>query len=320
MNKKKWLIGVGGIGVEYAKVLKFLEIDFLAIGRGIESAKKFEEATGKQVISGGLASFLATCPKIPDAVIVAVDIESLYETAVDLLNYGVKKILLEKPGGCFPEQIFKLSELAKQKDATVLLGYNRRFYSSVLKAREIIAQDGGVVSFNFEFTEWAHSIEKLPRSKAVLENWLIANSSHVIDTAFFIGGLPEKLSAFYGGNLTWHPRSSVFAGAGISKKGAFFSYHANWKAPGRWGIEVSTEKHRLYFKPMESLQIQDLGSVAINPVELDNALDTQFKPGFFLQTKAFLNNNYTDFCDIEEQKQVLESCYIPMSGYHIEKH
>ena len=244
--------------------------------------------------------------------------EQLQPAALELLNYGVKRILLEKPGFGYPSEIDAIVTAAHNHQATVLVAYNRRFYSSVLKAEEIIAADGGVVSFNFEFTEWAHVITAAKHLKRVnLETLLVNNSAHVIDTAFFLGGQPAQISCYRAGegNLSWHPTASIFAGAGISDRGAIFSYCANWEAPGRWAVEVLTRKHRLYFKPMETLQIQELGSVAVNPVEVDNHLDVTYKPGFYLQTKAFAEGNYDRFCTIEQQLTHLNSYYKAMSGY-----
>lgn len=108
---------------------------------------------------------------------------------------------------------------------------------------------------------------------------------------------------------------SKFCVAGISTEGALFSYHANWEAPGRWVIEILTKKRRFLFKPMESLQVQILGSVAVNAVELDDTLDKDFKPGIYLQTKAFIENDDSRFCSIREQKNMINSFYIKMCGY-----
>src|SRR3989339_1038012 len=124
-----WIIGSGYMSIEYAKVLKNLGKDFIAIGRGEENAKKFREATGKEAIVGGLKNFLETKPNKPSEVIVASNVEQLFETTTLLLEYGVKSILLEKPGATNSEQMRKLSELAKEKSADVVLAYNRRFYS-----------------------------------------------------------------------------------------------------------------------------------------------------------------------------------------------
>lgn len=319
MEQPIWIIGAGEMAIEYAKVLLAQKKSFKAIGRSGKSAEKFKTETGQDVISGGLDSFLKTKPELPAKVIVTVGIEALAETALRLMDYGVKNILLEKPGVGNPGEINLLVKKAKETSSTVLLAYNRRFYSSVLKAEEIIKQDGGVKSFCFEFTEWSHVIAGLKKTPIEHNNWFLGNSTHVIDLAFFMCGAPKELKGFYKGALDWHPASSTFTGAGITKQGALFSYHANWASPGRWWMDVLTSKHRLIFKPMESLKIQEIGSVAEKEVEIDNKLDKEFKPGLYLQTKAYLEGDYSRFPDLFEQKEMIENVYLEMSGYSISK-
>ncbi len=315
MNNETWLIGTGQMAMDYAAVLKSLNKPFTVIGRGETKSKAFEKQIGMTVISGGIQNYLETNPNVPEKVIVATNVEELQSICKMLINYGVKDILIEKPGVAYPREIDELAEVAKQTGVNVLLAYNRRFYASVLEAEKIIAEDGGLSSFNFEFTEWSHVITAEPKTDADLNNWFLGNSTHVVDLAFYIGGQPKDLSAYYAGALEWHPSASIFAGAGITEKGSLFSYQANWEAPGRWVLELLTKKHRLIFKPMEKLQIQLLGSVAINPIEINDSLDTEFKPGLYLQTKAFLEGNYDRFCTVETQKQMINDVYIKMSGY-----
>lgn len=313
-----WIIGVGNMGIEYAKVLNALGKEFTAIGRGEASANVFEIQTSHQAVYGGLTQFLATKPALPTSVIVAVGVGELSATTIELLEYGVRQILLEKPGFGYLKEIDLTVEQAKCYDATIVLAYNRRFYSSVFKAEEIIKADGGVSSFNFEFTEWSHILENNPNIKPInLETLLVNNSSHVIDTAFFLGGQPKELCAFHSGagELKWHPSGSKYAGAGVADNGALFSYQGNWTAPGRWVVEILTKKHRLYFKPMEMLQIQEIGSVTVSPVEIDNHLDVDFKPGIYLQLKAFLAGDYSRFCTIKQQKEHIDNYYLKISGY-----
>ena len=295
-----WIIGAGTIAQEYAKVLTVLGYQFQMIGRGEEKARQVEETLGYKVIRGGLDNYIETAPEVPEAAIVATNLCSLAPNTLALMKFGVKRILCEKPGFLYPEECEKVAALAKENKADVYLAYNRRFFSSVLKAKEIIAEDGGVTSFNFEFTEWGHVIAKYNKPQDELNNWFYANSSHVVDLAFFLGGEPVQLDCHTSGEISWH-KPAAFAGSGVSDKGALFSYQANWAAPGRWGVEVLTSQHRLYLRPMEFLQIQNLGSVAINPVEIDDHLDKEFKPGFFLETKAFLENESETLCTIEQQ-------------------
>lgn len=314
MNKQKiLLVGTGLIAQEYAKILKVLGSDINVIGRGSENAKRFTESTGIDVTVGGIESFLSTNQVQYDAAIVAVNIEYLSAVTIAIVRHGIKRVLVEKPGGNSYAEISLIAQEADRQGAKVLLAYNRRFFASVLKAKEIIRQDGGVSSFNFEFTEWGHEIEKLPQGPEIKRNWLMANSSHVIDMAFFMGGWPESICSFSAGELSWH-KPSAFAGAGTTKAGALFSYQANWDAPGRWGVEILTKKHRLIFRPLEKLQVQKKGFVEISFAELDYSRDTEFKPGFYEQVRAFLDGEFAELCSIQEQKIKIETVYNKISG------
>lgn len=313
--RKIWLVGTGNIAIEYAKVLHDIGVEYIAIGRGKKSVDKFIDNTQHDAIEGGIENFLKLEPEIPSHAIITVNVENLSSTAATLLHYGIKNILLEKPGVCNPSEIYELVQLTQQKNANVLLAYNRRFYASTLKAQEIIKEDGGVTSFVFEFTEWSHKISQIFDESLRFQYWFLANSTHVVDLAFYLGGKPKQLNCFTSGGNEWHPNSTVFTGAGISEVGALFNYHANWEAPGRWFIELCTKKHRLYLKPLETLHIQNIGSLDLNAVILEDELDIRFKPGLYLQTQNFLIDNIINFCNIDQQSKMIEDYYSLMSNY-----
>lgn len=298
------LVGAGPIAVEYAKVLQSLQIPFKVVGRGSKSAHSFVAKTGIAVLTGTLEEHIAACG-IPPAAIIAVSMDQLAYVTRQLMELGVRNILVEKPAGLNASEVRMLGQLAKTYQAKVFVAYNRRFYSSVLTAVEIIKADGGVRSFHFEFTEWSHVVEKLEHAPGVLENWFFANSSHVVDTAFFLGGHPAQISCYAQGGLEWH-KAAIYCGAGVSTAGAPFSYHANWCAPGRWMIEVMTAKHRLLFKPLEKLQMQKIGSLATDIVEIDGAVDTTYKPGYFRQVEAFMRGKDEFLLPLDRHVENLE--------------
>lgn len=295
------LIGSGPMAIEYAKVLKASGRNFFVVGRGKQSASTFQSETGVAVITGGVNKWLEKANTIPQTAIVAVGEKDLGTVTVTLLNKGIGKILVEKPGGFNLREIDEVAKTAKGQNAKVYVGYNRRFYASVSKAKEIIEGDGGVKSFAFEFTEWSHVISDLSKAPGVKEQWFLHNSTHVLDMAFFLGGWPQELFPYHTGSLPWHPSGSVFSGSGVSENGALFSYQANWEAPGRWAVEVLTNQHRLIFKPLEKLFVQNIGSVAVEEILLDDTLDILFKPGLHKQVEAFLNGQSEDLCTVEEQ-------------------
>lgn len=304
IDENVWIIGAGNMAAEYSKILKKLSIKHSVIGRSSKSAEGFYEKTGLPVHQGGIEQIINSTQTRPRYAIIAVNVEMLYNACKTLIINGVKNILIEKPAGCNQQQVMELSKIAKQYNSNVLVAYNRRFYASVIEAKKIIEKDDGVKSFSFEFTEWSHVIEKLAKPKDVLQNWLLANSSHVIDLAFYLGGYPSEMSTYTKGSLSWYDTAAIFAGAGITKSGALFSYNANWKGPGRWVVDVVTSKHRLLFKPIEKLQIQEIGSTSWNFVDVDYRLDDEFKPGLYLQTKYFLEDKIDErFITIHEHSK-----------------
>ena len=299
-----WLIGASQMASDYVDVLTALEQDVTIIGRGPERAEALRATTAYPVIAGGVSAFLATTPELPDAAVVAVGAEALASTTSELLEAGVKRILVEKPGALTTAEIDDVQSRVAAAGAEVFIGYNRRAYASVRAARDLIEADGGVTSVVFEFTEWAHRIGPLVKAPGVKERLVLGNSTHVIDLAFYLGGLPTELNALVAGGLEWHPSGSVFVGSGVTESGALFSYHADWTAPGRWSVEVLTRQNRYILRPMEQLQVTRLGSVSVEPVALEDEIDHVFKPGLHEQVVAFLGGASTvRLCTLEEQCQ-----------------
>jgi predicted dehydrogenase len=308
-----WLIGAGSMSQDYAKVLLALDQSFIVVGRSEPSALLFEQRVGRPVKRGGLETSLQS-EQAPEQAIVAVGVEQLAATTFALIKAGTKQILLEKPGGLNLAEIDSLDQYASEYGAQVLIAYNRRFYGSVDQARRYILEDGGILSAHFEFTEWPHKIAPLQMADGVKEHWVLGNSSHVIDLAFHLIGRPTDWKSWHSGYIDWHPASARFSGAGISENGVLFSYLSDWQAPGRWGLEILTRKRRLILRPLEQLQVVNLGSVVVEPAEAVNMLDNDYKPGLYKQTKAFLSGDDTLFCKLSEQVRNVQ-IYSEMAGY-----
>lgn len=284
------LVGAGNMAKQYVKVLKSMKISFEVIGRSEKSTKLLEKEFDIPVRDGGLEAKFSDLHSSPTSAIIATTLESLEENTLFLLDKGMKSILVEKPGAVTLEGMQRIKKRAKEKGANVYIAYNRRFYASVIEAKKRIELDGGLSSFLFEFTEWSHLVPSLEKTTFQLNNWFIGNSTHVIDTAFYFGGKPKEINTFVQSQLDWHPKGSIYTGAGITEKNILFSYHANWSAPGSWKLELLTTKNRYIFRPFEKLHVQELGKVSIEEISLNEELDIKFKPGLYEQTNAFLND------------------------------
>ena len=294
-----WLIGYANMAHEYLKVLFALKKNFTIIGNRKKKILKFKKRIENKIIFGGLKNTLKKY-KPPTQAIVAVNVEKLESITTELLNNGVKEILIEKPGALTSKAVLKLKNLAKKNKSNVFIAYNRRFYKTVELIKKISVIDGGIMSMNFEFTERTRSLKFKKKNEIVKRKWLIANSSHIIDLAFFICGSPKKWSTYTSGKANWHPSSIRFSGAGVTEKNILFSYHSDWQSPGQWSLEFMTKKRRLILKPLEELKQFQFVSNKILRLKINNNFDIKFKPGLYLQTKNFLNRKYSNLCHIDD--------------------
>ncbi|MFM7682659.1 MAG: Gfo/Idh/MocA family oxidoreductase [Bacteroidota bacterium] len=301
---KVLVIGAGLIGLEYMRILNDLNVQFESVCRSKERAQRVKEETGIDIISGGVEQMGERLHKFSHF-IVATDVESSFEITSFLLKNKCSHLLLEKPGTSSIDQFLKLYLDYSDSFSNVFLAYNRRNYSSVLKAKELAESDGGVLSCHFDFTEWTHVIEAMNKPKFQLKNWFFGNSTHVIDTAFFIIGKPQKLNPISIGELSWH-KPSIFVGSGITKNNVVFSYHSNWQSAGRWSIEVKTRNRALRLMPMEQLFEQKIGTLTWEPIEINNEKDISYKPGFYKQVVEFLFEPNPNLKAFKEQYEDLE--------------
>jgi len=295
------LIGCGPMAVAYAKVLMHMNISFKVIGRGEATASEFELQTGVKPVTGGLDLYLRHNDVAKGTyVIISTNLEGLMDSTMKVLESGAHKILVEKPGSLSIDELLLNRNVLLTHSSKLFVAYNRRFYSAVTEAGRLIAEDGGLQSMSFEFTEWAHVIEPLKKAPGIKENWFFANSTHVVDLAFYLAGFPAEMSCYSkSGSLTWHNKTN-FTGAGITEKGILFSYLSNWESAGRWAIELLTGKRRIYLKPMEKISVQMKGSIKIEEHPFDDSLDKEFKPGLYKQVEAFLNDDHTKLLNMAD--------------------
>ena len=293
-KKEIWIVGAGPMAMDHARVLLHLGMTPTVIGRGEVSAKKFEDEIGISVKRGGLQKFLnQNKPSKETFIIIAVGTEVLMHSLVQFIDLDFARILIEKPVAISIEELLENEDYLRPIQEKVFVAYNRRFYPSVKKAMELIKKDGGLQSMHFDFTEWSYKIEPLLKAPGVKENWFFANSSHVVDLAFFFAGQPTEWQAYSKkGKISWHDKS-FFTGAGITEKGVLFSYKANWESAGRWSIELLTKHRKLILCPLEELKQVKRGKIEVEDIVIDNELNFNYKPGILRQLESFLSEGYS---------------------------
>lgn len=300
------ILGAGYMASEYLKILSKGEYDITVIGRSKASVDKLAELYPNYHFKhGGFNDSQDWDLSAYEFAINTVNVESLFSTTSSLIDKGIPNILLEKPGGLKEIELLELNSKSESKNSSIVIGYNRRFYSSIKKLKELTKNDP-INNIHFDFTEWVHRIDENDYSADSLKYWLISNSSHVIDTVFYLIGAPEKLNSIVlnSNPLKWHPSGTIFCGSGISKKNIPFTYNSNWMSAGRWNIEACTLKGKFILSPMEELSFIEKGSIVPQKIELnsiESELHNGFKPGLMYQLNSFLKKDFGNFCSLQEQ-------------------
>lgn len=273
------LVGTGAMAKEYAKVFHFLGIPFSVVGHTENGMNEFISWATSQEIK--VDSFFRNEIPSDTHAVIATSVNSLYEMAMKTIQAGIKNILLEKPGSLYCSHLFELYNFSVMANADIRIAYNRRFYKSAEKAKEIIARDG-LQSMFFVFGEEMKDVESSSHPANVKVRWIIASLSHVIDMTFYIGGgLLELTEHSSDDELT------VLKGKGRLKSGDF-SYLTNFFLDKRWKINFSTSSGDNYsLAPIEKLWELKKGN---DPVLLAEEAPSDLKSGLLAQVQSFLGD------------------------------
>lgn len=281
------LIGAGKIAREYVKALVHLgytSIDVLSRREG--PARDLADSVGGRGMGGGVDTLKSVAADY-DAFIIAVPPELLMDYLVLLSKEEAPRILVEKPVALSGDELAAFLERFPESPARAAL--NRLYYPSVTSVRRHLAEDGGATSCQFSFCEWVHRIPPDLFGARTMARLGVANSIHVIATAFDVIGQPRDLSAQVAGAgaIDWHPDGAIYTGSGVSRAGVPFAYHADWLSAGRWSMAFRSRRGAYILEPIEGLSFCPRGSVRVE--ELMPPHDQPVKCGFVPMLNAWLN-------------------------------
>lgn len=280
------IVGVGAIAAEYARVFAHLGVEYSFFTRNPASANiarnGIDPTNVFELTRLDAAKF--------GAIVIAVSVEALATTLERVLSLGFKRVLIEKPGSLTLSALTAGVAEQRQHMADVRVAYNRRFYQSVRFAQEMVMYDGGLTSIHFDFSEVLGVDPGKTWPQQVLERWVLANSSHVIDLAFFLsGGLPASMNCSMHGNHEVHPGGDFFSGDGITLSGVPFTYRSDWRSMGRWGVFLYTRDRLISLSPLEDLRVKTTNFGLDRQIDFDKTKDTVYKPGFLSMAESFLD-------------------------------
>ena len=228
-----------------------------------------------------------------DAIILCCPTQHL-SNILDVLIKQKKPILVEKPVSIGTGYLKRFSSTCPK---FINVAFNRRYYSTIIRAREFIKQSRGQIFCNMKLPETVKKDNiKLNKFKSIFDN-----SVHSIDVLRFLFGDLEiinntkiKLNNFDSGRIVLLK----------SKKNHLCNIIINSNSPDNFSLEIENGSKRFLLKPFEKYEIYEgmkitkpttkypLRSYIPTIIEKNNVFslsrNKDLKPGFLEQSEDFL--------------------------------
>lgn len=215
-------------------------------------------------------------------------------------------VLMEKPAGYDLADAHAIAGLAAGHTTPVMVGLNRRFYSSTLAIKADLDSRPGEKRFIHVQDQQSYAEARhYKHPEQVVEKFMYANSIHLIDMLNALGrGKVQKVNRI----TPWLGEETRTMLAHIEfDSGDSGLYEGLWHGPGPWACAVSTDSRRWTMQPLEDAVYQNAGERSRQTVERSE-LDRNFKAGFVLQAQAAVGRvrgEDTQIASIEESLRTM---------------
>jgi predicted dehydrogenase len=222
----------------------------------------------------------------PDAVVNCVSFEHIFAITKSLIPFGIP-LLIEKPAGLSVAETKELIALQIQYGTKVQVAMNRRHYSIFHNA---IDEIGGKKNIEMLGLEWSEtpliSKQKKGLDDIRIGQYIYSNSIHGIDMLDFFSGGIEDFQTYCSTSEGFFNLQMTLSGK--SRTGILINYSSTWGSPVPWRFVLYGNNKRVEFAPLETCRVfSDNSPNFINL--MPEKFDTDFKAGFYLQAKSFLD-------------------------------
>lgn len=287
------VVGAGNMASEHIKAFSDIaDVEIVAItSRNIERAKKLAEKYKIGAVCTDMSQMYEQHQ--PEGLIIAVPELETYSVLSQAILFPWS-ILAEKPVGYNYEQAKQLINIVQHREESIFVALNRRHYSSTREVLRQVNTEAGVRVIVVNDQEDSDSALAEGRPLQIVENWMYANSIHLIDYfTIFCRGEVEKINrvAPWKGLGTEIVVCEIVYSSG--DKGVYMSY---WNRPHPWIVSISSKNKWWEIRPIESAAVTSRMSRI--PVAIEkNEWDIHFKPGIRRQAEEFVNHlKREEFC------------------------
>ena len=216
-----------------------------------------------------------------DIIIVAVDILNTINVAKQISNFS-GLVLIEKPLGVNHEETKKILKILNSNKHNCFVALNRRFYDNILFVKKILKKDKSKKIISVVDQENTIKAKAIGHKKKVLQNWMFANSIHLIDLIiYFADSQISKISTI----KKQINKEKIILSNLYFKNNTTAVYNSIWNRPGPWSLTISTSNYYFNFSPIEILEYRKLNT---NRKKIYKNITNNYKPGFKNMVNALL--------------------------------
>ncbi len=275
------IVGAGFMAKEHIRAFKDIPaVSIVGIySRTLERARRLADTYRIPHVFGSLESLYDGTQA--HLVIVAVPELMTKQVCMSIFRFPWQA-LIEKPLGYNLAEACEIAEVANKSRTKVYVGLNRRHYSSTRAVlREVSEVHGPRLICVYDQEDPIIAFAR-GRPQEVVDNWMYANSIHLIDYfRLFCRGDVVSVNHL----IPWNPVSPRFVVAKLDfSSGDSGIYQAIWNGPGPWGVTISTQKIRWELRPLEKAFRQSHTSRIAEEIPPDTE-DIKFKAGLFRQAE-----------------------------------
>jgi predicted dehydrogenase len=277
------IIGAGRIAECYIKVLRdFKNIELVGIiSRSKESSKQKSLKYKIHYHSNSLENMMKITK--PDIVIVCVTPTETKKICLNLLKYKCI-VLVEKPLGLSLKDSKEVLLKSKKSKSKIFIAFNRRFFNSTNLLINKLSKNASKRVVNIFDQEDTNAAKKNGHSKKIIDNWMYANSIHLID--FFTFLCRGKINNIVSQRIKINKNQYFIYSKIFFSSGDIGIYNAYWNRPAPWKISVSCSESYFQLSPIERLIEKNNRGEMIT--YKDSKYDIKYKPGFYLMVKNLL--------------------------------
>jgi predicted dehydrogenase len=277
------IVGAGSMGREHARA--FARLPGVRVAGIASRTRARAESLAGELGIALVAADPAELHARTKADLVVVAVPELQANAVAKAAFALPwAVLLEKPAGYHLADAEDIAAAAAGRAQPVMVGFNRRFYSSMRAVADDLAQRPDEPRFVHVQDQQSYAeARRYNHPEPVVERFMYANSVHIIDLLRFFGrGDVARVRRI----TPWEGEKTHVMLAHVEfASGDTGLYEGLWRGPGPWACSVATAGRRWTMRPLEKAEFQNANERTRQAVEMSED-DRTCKAGFLAQARA----------------------------------